>query len=285
MICHPAEQLLADVEWLLSECESFVLDTPLAQFLRSDWSDVFADLQANPQILLEHMASAKSHFLGTYFEQLFSFVVRHFTILNILAEHQQIHVGGKTFGEVDLLAESEGITYQFEIALKFYLGFYDEPNGTWIGPNKNDSLQKKTNHAREHQLKILTVSEGKEWLRCVSDGDHVVPNLLVYGRHFYFMKNASCEFFAHSHWRGGWLRLSDLTLAAPYLSALSEASKPYWITPNIDKPNKKQINNELLLELSERFVHDNRPVLYSCSSIFRPPNSDTFWLFVCPDDW
>ncbi|MBJ7550464.1 DUF1853 family protein [Marinomonas ostreistagni] len=282
---HSVKQLFADLEWLLCERESFVIDIPLAKFLLPTWPQKLQELKANPHELMEHMASAKSHFLGTYFEQLFSFVIQHFSTLRVIAEHQQIHVDGKTYGEVDLLAELQGKVYQFEIALKFYLYRSDLMGGIWIGPNKNDNLHKKESHARNHQLKILTINEGKEWLTSVSKCSDTQKNLMIYGRHFYPLKNKTCNFFAHSDWHGGWIRLSDLYLAQPFLSQLCEANKPYWITANSDISVKKQINNDLMLELSLRFRGDERPVLFSCVSSIKLDSSELFWLFVCPDDW
>lgn len=283
---YPAESLLADLLWLLEERELFVCDEPLAVFLQTDWRTRFAKLSAAPTPLIEHMAAAKSHFLGTYFEQLFSFAVHRFTTLEVLAEHEQIQGASKTLGEVDLLVRDQaGRVLQFEIALKFYLERPDLYPNDWIGPNKNDSLAKKVSHARQHQLAILTLPEGQEWLIDTALSGKVTPNLMIYGRHFYALSGNEEAFFAGATKDSAWIRLSNLEALAPFLCELQEACKPHWMTPGFSAYTSKQINHSLLVELSERFVEDSRPILFSCRKCTISSKNDIFWLFVCPDEW
>lgn len=286
MTLHSADQLLADLEWLLEERESFVLDYPLAGFLIEGWRSNFKRLSDQPEPIVQWMAQAKSHFLGTYFEQLFSFAVQHFADAQVLAEHEQIHVAGKTYGEVDLLVKNRaGMIFQFEIALKFYLERNDLRPHCWIGPNKHDSLVKKQTHARNHQLKVLNVEEGQSWLKSFSNDTAVTPNLMIFGRHFYDLNIDAKAFFEYQKYSGGWIRLKRLFALEHFIDDLSEAKKPYWITPNSINIDIKQINKSLYEELAIRFEHDPRPILFSCARKLNAYENSVFWLFICPDEW
>ncbi|CUB02196.1 DUF1853 family protein [Marinomonas fungiae] len=283
---YSSEQLLSDLTWILEAREVFVCDEPLAGFLDNDWRQRLAALNDDTDCLVEHMAAAKSHFLGTYFEQLFSFAVTYFTSLEVLAEHEQIHASGKTLGEVDLLVRDlAGRVLQLEIALKFYLERQDLYPNVWIGPNKNDSLTKKVSHARQHQLTILTKPEGKQWLAKFITNTDVKPNLMIYGRHFYSVPAQDAAFFADDAICSAWVRLSELPRLGPYLLDLHEAQKPNWMTPRNNLNLSKRINAEFMVELSQRFVDDDRPILFSCRKYADLSETNTFWLFVCPDDW
>ncbi|MCO4785338.1 DUF1853 family protein [Marinomonas atlantica] len=263
-----------------------MLDYPLAGFLIKGWRSNLKLLSDQPEPLVQWMAQAKSHFLGTYFEQLFSFAVQHFADVQVLAEHEQIHIAGKTYGEVDLLIKNRAeMIFQFEIALKFYLERNDLNPHCWIGPNKHDSLVRKQTHARDHQLKVLNVEEGQSWLKSFSNDTAVTPNLMIFGRHFYDLNIDAKAFFEYQKYNGGWVRLNRILVLEHFLYDLREAQKPYWITPNSIKSDKKQMNKTLKKELAIRFEDDPRPVLFSCIRKSDTSKTSVFWLFVCPDEW
>lgn len=279
-------QYLSDLEWLLAEREVFVADQPLAGFLLPDWRDRLSVLAQQPATLIAFMAQAKSHFLGTYFEQLFSYAVRHFTDLEILAEHQQIQGERQTLGEVDLLASDRaGQAIQFEIALKFYLERPDLAPNDWVGPNKNDSLKKKVDHARSHQLKVLESEEGRGWLTSVTDLTSINKNLMIFGRHFYRLDDPACALFDEFEIQGGWLYKYELLKWAPYLSDLILANKPCWVTPNRQKDSVNQIDDEFIEALESVFLIDKRPRLYTCQRRGKDKKQQHFWLFICPEGW
>ena len=278
--------LLNDLEWLLTGHETFVTDYPLSEYLVSDWRERLRALRLAPEPLLGYMSQAKSHFLGTYFEQLFSFAVRQFTDLTLLAEHQQIHDGAKTLGEVDLLAQDrDGRCIQFEVALKFYLHRPDLAPTDWIGPNKNDSLQKKVRHARTHQLEVLSQDDGRIWLESIAKTLGYQRNLMIYGRHFYALNSDHASILSQPNYHGGWIYIDQLISLAGVLADLTPAHKPQWITPIIDASETFSIDDHLIQRLSDSFVNDERPALFSCQRQQGLAPRQVFWLFVCPNDW
>ena len=278
--------LLNDLEWLLNERECFVTDRSLANYLLPDWRQRLSALAHAPDPLIQHMSQVKSHFLGTYFEQLFSFAVRHFTDLVLLAEHHQIHDAGKTIGEVDLLAKDRvGTCIQFEVALKFYLLRSDLVPNEWIGPNKKDSLIKKVTHAREHQLQVLHQGEGLTWLKSMANTSDYERNLMIFGRHFYPLNTDFNPLLDSKTCHGGWVYLRQLLALRNSLDALRLAEKPGWITPSTIPQPTHSIDATLVDALEQGFVHDERPKLFSCQRLSDLAPRQVFWLFVCPNHW
>jgi uncharacterized protein len=111
----------------------------------------------NKDLLPNHLAKTKSHFLGSYFESLWQFYLMHSNRYDLIASNLQFHYQGKTFGELDFLAydHQRNIAVHQEIAIKFYLGTMDEKLGSrWIGPNAIDRLDLKVAHLCDKQLPL-----------------------------------------------------------------------------------------------------------------------------------
>lgn len=280
------EPLLKDLEWLLEEREMFVADVSLSQFYHSDWRMILARLKRSPAPLVEHMRQVKSHFLGSYFEQMFAFAVHQFTSLDVMAEHAQIHGGSRTLGEVDLLAcDATGQIRQFEIALKFYLERSDVALNYWLGPNKNDSLDRKVAHARAHQLQILETPEGKSWLHSVTDLSTYQAHLLIYGRRFWHLSSSLFTEFAHCLPQGAWVHVGELLDWKDCFEDFQVADKPHWMTAIRNKNQFKQIDTDFVEGLIQTFDIDQRARLFSCKWRDRANQDDIFWLFICPNAW
>ncbi len=280
------QQYLNDLKWLLVGQELITADKPFKDFLKPDWQDIFGALVTDPEPLVEHMRAAKSHFLGTYFEQLFSFAVLQFSQLTILAEHEQVYDDKRTLGEVDLVAKDmTGKIWLFEVALKFYLERPDLAPNDWIGPNKNDSLLKKTTHARTHQLKILETGAGRHWLTTLTGFETYCSNLLIFGRLFPKMSAPSEESITKLHTGCGWMYLRDLPCWADWLEALQMANKPNWITPSDIEKSEFTDVQALHDTLGQVFENDRRPQLISCQIRKTPYENTLFWIFICPNSW
>ena len=280
---HP---LVKDLAWLV---EGYYIerDFDLQPYWVADVNERLLMLDQDPESLVTAMAACKSHFLGSYFETLFSFAIAHLSHLKIHLEHFQIVNEGKTLGEVDMLVETpNGELHQFEIAIKFYLERPDLFPHDWIGPNKNDSLLKKVTRAREHQLQILQTEEGISAIEGVAKGRHPISNLLVFGR-LYSALNSKEEVDA---WlkqsdRGGWIRVSNISLLMPFFSDFLILQKPNWLSvPNIND-NFSSNSLQSAYNLVGEFLLDDRPrhvflmsALYKTDQIHRN-------VFIVPDSW
>ena len=282
---HP---YVKDLAWLLEGhyiCQEFAL----ADYWCADSDQRLMALAANPQPLINKVAACKSHFLGSYFETLFSFAIEHFSHLTMLAEHFQIQHQGRTLGEVDaLLADPQGQLWQFEIAVKFYLQRDDLAPHQWIGPNKKDSLAIKLARAQDHQLTLLQSPEGRQAIRpwLTHEEQEVNAELLIFGRLFY-------ELNGPYQWQQrltqcpvqgevcGWLRLENLSLAEEKYNFAKLLAKPHWLALG-DRSEAVPLANLAAL-LEDRFNLDERPVNIFCWHQDDPQCLAN--LFVVPNDW
>jgi len=157
MFNHKAVQDLA----FIIESDCIYQDFDLSLYWLQDTTAILHVLDKNPMPLLTVIAQSKSHFLGHYFEVLFSYAIRHLSNLDIILEHKQLFADGKTLGEIDMLVKDKlGEVHHFELAIKFYLqvnavSMEKDAATQWIGPNKNDSFAKKYQRAKQHQLTML----------------------------------------------------------------------------------------------------------------------------------
>lgn len=280
---HP---LVRDLAWLV-EGHYIERDACLEDYWLADVEARLLVLDQAPAPLIEALAQCKSHFLGSYFETLFSFAIEHLSSLNVLKEHFQITQDGKTLGEVDLLVETpQGELVQFEIAIKFYLERPDLSPHHWIGPNKNDSLLKKVTRAREHQLCILQTDAGLSAIQDIAKGRVPRECLLIFGRLYLELGDeASVTAWMEQTYYGGWIRVSQLSLLTPYFSDFSIIEKPHWLAPqNI---NDKFASNFLqsAYNLVGEFLHDDRPK----HALFRQASDSIYSsfrsVFIVPDSW
>ncbi|MEK6789710.1 MAG: DUF1853 family protein [Pseudomonadota bacterium] len=123
-------------------------------------------LDADPQALLTFIAQARDYRLGRYAEDLlhFWFAAPDNLEFTLVASHMPLREHGITLGEPDFVVRerSSGKLWHIELALKFYLGTADQQ---WLGPNRQDSLARKLNHLRQHQLPLLKTPAGQAWLQ------------------------------------------------------------------------------------------------------------------------
>lgn len=287
-IHHP---FVKDLAWLV-EGHYIEQDFDLGLYWLSDTEERLLLLDSDPTSLVNAVTACKSHFLGSYFETLFSFAIENLSSLKVVfehfqIEHFQIEGKGKTLGEVDMLVETpEGELHQFEIAIKFYLERPDLYPHDWIGPNKNDSLLKKVTRAREHQLCILQTEDGSAAIEHVTKNREIKSDLLIFGRLYSALKNQQdiTSWLAQNE-RGGWIRESDFILLIRYFSDFCVLEKPHWMAFS-EKNNKfVSLSPQSAYNLVSKFLHDNRPIhvfLYHALTQSKRINRS---VFVVPDAW
>lgn len=279
---HPA---VNDLVWLV-EGHYIECDFDLSPYWREDITKCLRALATDPTPVEQALAHCKSHFMGSYFETLFSFAIEHLSTLIIQLEHVQIQEAGKTLGEIDILVKTpNGEFHQFEIAIKFYLERPDLAPHDWIGPNKNDSLLKKVTRAREHQLTMLHTKEGIAILEAVAKGQPAQASLLMFGRLYL----ALCDEASIRNWLlqtelGGWVRLSDLESLAPLFSHYIVLEKPHWMANPQRNASIEFCAITLAHYIGGAFVQDDRPkhvVFFSSVD----PEAPVRPVFIVPDNW
>jgi len=290
---------------------AFVLKAPLiyqdldmAKYWLPDSQDKLIQLDKNPKPLVQMVEACKSHFLGSYFETLFSFALNHFSSLKIVLEHTQLISPERTLGEIDaLVTDANGQAHQLEVAIKFYLESSDEV-GHWIGPNKNDSFVKKYQRAKAHQLTILDLPEAKPLLEQYSLSLPIERHLLMFGvlfkqladlgslalfesdkTHFEKNKNKEINPYAKS---GFWVRINNLNWLHKGFFSSQEMLKPFWISTPIDQEvatNKWQNFHAWQADLEGKFKEDERPRLFLLTWRKEGRSSKNLRLFVVPEHW
>ncbi|MGO2355964.1 MAG: DUF1853 family protein [Marinomonas foliarum] len=280
---HP---FVKDIAWLV-EGHYIERDFELEPYWLSDVEAQLLALDDQPQPLIDAVTECKSHFLGSYFETLFSFAIRHLSVLTVHYEHVQIVGEGKTLGEVDMLVETPaGQLHQFEIAIKFYLERQDLYPDHWIGPNKNDSLLKKVSRARGHQLRILETDAGKCAIADIAQGRMPQANLLIFGR-LYSSLNAGQDistWLAQSEF-GGWIRASDFILLKSYFLNFLVLPKPHWLSYPAVNENIPFNYSQFAYNLVGEILHDSRPRHVFMWSAADAAGDICKHVFVVPDSW
>ncbi|PYF83221.1 hypothetical protein DFP75_102315 [Marinomonas alcarazii] len=281
---HP---FVKDIAWLV-EGHYIERDFELEPYWLPDVEAQLLALDDQPQPLVDAVTACKSHFLGSYFETLFSFAIRHLSVLTVHYEHVQIVSEVRTLGEVDMLVETpEGQLHQFEIAIKFYLERQDLYPDHWIGPNKNDSLLKKVSRARDHQLQILQTEEGKSAIAEVAQGRTPQANLLIFGR----LYSALDQGYDISSWLtqtnyGGWVRASDFMSLKSYFSNFFVLQKPHWLSSPAVNENISFNFPQFAYNLVGEILQDSRPRHVFLWQAADAASGDIGkHLFVVPDSW
>jgi len=285
MLPLDAKQVLSDLEWLV-DGHYILADFQLKPYWRTDWQEKLALLRQNPSPLMAKLEQTKSHFLGSYFETLFSFAIAELSVLSIQREHFQITRQGKTLGEVDMLvALPDGSLQQFELAIKFYLHRPDLAPNDWIGPNKNDSLIKKVTRAQQHQLQILKTEEGADSIRELPFGGDIKASLLMFGRLYRALHTESDldEWWCEEG--GAWLRAGDILWLRKYFSHFIVLEKPHWMAFPCFQEDFTFFSPETAYNLVGNFLHDERPLHLCLSSTGFETEGIKRHVFVVPDTW
>ncbi|MCB5162752.1 DUF1853 family protein [Marinomonas algarum] len=282
------DSVVDDLIWLV-EGHYIECDFDLTPYWHENIAERLQTLSDHPAPLYTALAECKSHFMGSYFETLFSFAIEHLSTLIIRLEHTQIQADGRTLGEVDMLVETPiGTFHQFEIAIKFYLERPDLAPHDWIGPNKNDSLLKKVTRARQHQLTMFTTPPGAAILDAVANKQKADGNLLMFGRLYSALNSqADIDAWLQQADRGGWIRVELLPRLAQHFTHYAKMKKPHWMA----SPSREAVSllcaERLAAECVHAFLSDDRPVhlcLWPTTGLNRV-NPSPKALFVVPEGW
>lgn len=109
----------------------------------------------------------KSLKFGYAIEHILQALLQHSPSVRVLCSNLQINSQERTLGEFDFIISDRGKLIHLETACKFYL--YDPENNRselseWIGPNQKDSLLRKLNRIKDHQLPLIKTSEAQKAL-------------------------------------------------------------------------------------------------------------------------
>ena len=233
-----------------------------------------------------HFNAQPEQRVGRYFERLIAYWIRYIRRCEIVAHSLQLREGKQTVGELDLLFRDEhGRLNHWEVACKFYLqvDMHGAPATEYIGPNAEDTLQKKVTRLLEHQLPL-----GIRYFPEIE-----VRHAFVKGRIFYHWltgaKDALPVELAADHLDGKWIRLQELPeLLGDSGLRYRILRKPFWLAEELAAPSGDEGTlspEEVWHVLENHFSRRNSPMLISA---FRGGNSSLRecerW-FVVPSQW
>ncbi len=118
------------------------------------WPEHLADLDRDPESLLEFLGERPAGRLGLYYERLWQYLLTHDPDIELLANNLAVRDQGRTIGEFDCLLWSARLErhIHLELAVKFYLGVTG--TGRWLGPNVRDRFDLKLDHLIQRQITL-----------------------------------------------------------------------------------------------------------------------------------
>ncbi|WP_256377980.1 DUF1853 family protein [Paraferrimonas sp. SM1919] len=215
------------LHWLCSSPELMAFPEPF-HFPRSQANTMHVGLNNVPRF------QPSNKRLGFVFEDLLLHFFSYHPDYQLLAHNLQIHHQGKTLGAFDFIVHylPNNEVQHIEATIKYYLA---KPSNTsdngwcFLGPNKNDSLDKKWQHMHTKQLRLRETETAKEVLLkqgiCI---DH------AYGFSrgaIYWPKGSTAEFepmLQQGHKQGIWLHQQQL-----HQQQLNLVEKHYWPLPQL----------------------------------------------------
>jgi hypothetical protein len=248
-------------------------------------SQPLRECEIEPEHLHRWLGDSSPLRLGYYFEQLVYYWLAYVRGCSVVARSHQVVVEKRTLGEIDLIFEDDdGQLTHWEIAVKFYLHCHqvDSSAHVYLGPNSNDTLEKKRQRLLDHQLPLSLV--------------HFPPvkkrQAFVKGRIFYHWKdsnpNKGSNILSAEHLKSRWLRRDEL------LSFVAEQSrrycvlrKPFWLADLLaDECLQDSLSGEQIVSLIENHFRDHQnPVLISVLQDGLGSSPEVERLFVVPNGW
>ena len=304
-----SEKFARDLKWMISS--SPIIDPKIFDFHKPLKDLTCLDQKDEKARLSLWLKKANLKMLGPYFEALWTYYLKYLAPTEIVAQNLQVRSDKKTIGEFDFIyRDSEtGLFHHLEVAVKYYLGVktFNTSNDSrfsdmaaWIGPNKNDRLDRKFIKLRDHQSKLSQNECAKPILSELgvdeSGIDKIETDICLLGYLFYpFDEAIAPPIHAHlSHHRGVWVSHSKI---AEFVNSLSNSAietlywqvqeKPFWLAQEIIDAGCLMDEKNIYQEVLKIFDEQLRPVL--CSTYQKNESSGMLefnqLVFIVPDDW
>lgn len=120
------------------------------------------------KVNVEGLQVSEKLVLGKRAEHFFAEAIQASETYELLAQNLQVIQDKKTWGEFDFFLKNRQLDQKLHVELvyKFYVydPSFEEEMERWIGPNRRDSLLRKVNRLKSHQLPLLFQQEAKETL-------------------------------------------------------------------------------------------------------------------------
>lgn len=139
----PLEKFKADLNWIINNpVHGLGVESPSFENVNLKESE-------------SYFSGKESKKLGYYYESLIE-VLLLLSKKEIIHKSYQVIEDGVTKGELDFIYKSDKIVH-LEVACKFYLEYINDCGEVnYLGPDARDSLKKKIERLKNHQLQIIT---------------------------------------------------------------------------------------------------------------------------------
>ncbi len=249
-----SSQILRDLKWAV-QSPSLIKNAVSAAIL--------GDFELSQ--LEEFFKSQNSRQVGRYFEALIEFWLTKVRKVEMVERGLQVQDGTRTLGELDFVfRDEEGVLTHWETAVKFYL----HHEGSFVGPNAKDTLERKYRHLTEQQIQL-----GKEAMPEIEKSEVFIKGCL-----YYHPKDKDPdelpEYVSSDHLRGTWVHASELEwLEDDQVYHILE--KPHWFT--VPFQQEALYGTTIHKELISHFESSDRPVHLM--------GEDGAPVFVVADEW
>ena len=188
--------------------------------------------------------------VGAYFEQVVETSMHLASGWDVLGSNVPVRRERQTLGAFDLILRNpEGEVEHWELAVKFYLGVPGaESMRDWLGPNQRDTLHKKVERMRSHQLPLSRREEGKLALRTLGvEADPRRQGHLKGGLFLPAGKEESCSVPAGGNIMGRWVESLEIEACLDQRkdSMWVKREKPNWLGPS--RATERMGRGEVLL--------------------------------------
>ena len=175
--------------------------------------------------------------VGAYFETVVETSIHLSPGWDVLGSNVPVRRERQTLGAFDLILRNpQGEVEHWELAVKFYLGVPGaESMRDWLGPNQRDTLHKKVERMRSHQLPLSRREEGEQALRTIGvEADPLRRGHLKGGLFLPAGKEESCSLPAGGNVMGKWVESVELEacLDPRKDSMWVKREKPNWLGPS-----------------------------------------------------
>ncbi len=248
------------------------------------------ELDKNPRELFDFLATKNSRLLGKYFEALIEFMIRKSPYRKLLVANLQINSGTRTIGEIDFIYKNlvNDKLIHLETAGKFFLWKGDNYElSSFIGPNPNDSLDKKISKIKTSQLPLAKSDIVKRTLKSLRIKGNIESKVLFKGYLFTPLgKECQPPFAGNNFYRGFRINSNELNILRKRKSYWRILKRKEWVSPYFTNDKSQftdweHIENKIRIDLAT----DHYPILLS--EIVKDKNNfvETSRFFITPPNW
>ncbi len=293
------KQVVRDLEWvvfsppLITKIQNSGInfaENLFSENEKSFFKELLTELEKNPSELIEFLERKNSHLLGKYFEALVEYSLIKSPDKKLIAANLQINSNKKTLGELDFIYRDlvDNKIIHLETAGKFFIAHYNKYNKIeLLGPNPNDSFDKKIEKIKSSQISLASTKEGKSKLSKIGVKEKVFARVFFKGYVFYSDENADMpEFLNPRHLQGKIMRVNNLCGINGKSYKWKILERKEWVSPFATE-DEEILNDWKTLsgKVKSYFKNNDYPLLISKIINVKRCFVETERYFILSENW